>query len=116
MKKIFFFVVAVLCWPLVTVFTFLLQTDQITTSEYITNFAIYSVVGLISVPFLVSFFFKSQTNLKKVYVLGGYLIVVPWVYIVFIYFSSIISPILIVFFASSIPVIGCYLGYKFGKD
>ena len=74
------------------------------------------IVGLISVPFLIKFFFKSQTKIRKIYVLGGYLIVVPWVYIVLIYFSSLISPIIITIFASLIPVLGSYLGYKFGKD
>ena len=116
MKKILFFIIAVLCWPIITIFVFLLQAEEITTSEYVTNFTIYSVVGLISVPFLIKFFFKSQTKIRKIYVLGGYLIVVPWVYIVLIYFSSLISPIIITIFASFIPVLGSYLGYKFGKD
>ena len=78
MKKILFFIIAVLCWPIITIFVFLLQAEEITTSEYVTNFTIYSVVGLISVPFLIKFFFKSQTKIRKIYVLGGYFIVLSF--------------------------------------
>ena len=106
MKKLLFFILAVLCWPLITIFAFLLKADQITTTEYITHFTIYSIVGLISVPFLTRFFFKAQTKLRKIYVLVGYLIVVPWVYIVFIYFSSLISLTLITFFCILYSCIG----------
>ncbi len=116
MKKILFFVTAVLCWPLITIFILLLKTEQISKTEYYFNFTTYSFVGLISVPFLIKFFFKSQTKLGKIYVLGGYLLVVPWVYVMFTYFNSFISPIVITFFASFIPVLGSYLGYKLGKD
>ena len=115
MIKIFLFFFVALAWPLLTIFVLQIQ-NSLTKPEYITNFFIYSVVGIISSAFLVYFIYSARSLYHKIYIYSGYIIVIPWVYIFFYYLNFWLQPVVLCLVSSFIPVIGAFIGSKLGKN
>ena len=116
MKKIFTFIFIVACWSFATVIFYLFSDSTIQKTDYLAIFLAYTLVGLISGPFLVRYLFKAEGMKHVIYILVGYLIVVPWVPIFLEYLNFLIHPLVLCLFVSFIPVIGGFLGYKIGKN
>ena len=113
MQFILFFLIA-LAWPSVTIFIISLQ-KELTRNDYILQFLNYSIVGIISAFFLLFFLQRSQIRFQKIYILVGYVVVIPWVYIFFYYLNFWINPIILCLITSFIPVIGAFIGNRLGR-
>lgn len=113
MKRIILFLVVTSLWALSSIF---ISQDGSKNQAFYINYIIYSIVGIVSAPFLIYFFFKSKTLNQKIYTFCGYLVVIPWVYIGFNYLDFLIHPLLLCILVSVIPVIGSYAGYLIAKN
>ena len=113
--QFFFFFFVALAWPFVTIFVIGLQ-KELTRSDYILQFLNYSVVGIISAFFLLFFLQRAQEKFQRIYILVGYIVTIPWVYIFFYYLNFWINPIILCLITSFIPVIGAFIGGRLGKN